>query len=213
MRQTPTFTPLCAVACLLIAFGSWGGATVATPAPIHDQSPSALAADTALLMAVITSLPRRYYHQMQFDPRVIKDDPNAIYIHAPGDYVEVAGPVVEARATVIPRLNATRRAENDWFSCAHGPGGLGRADSAGLALRAHGPERPYCVVAGVPRKGGGYFPAGGIDERASAPAGAYTTRVATFDPGTDVVYDVTAIPLASGRWRVIESTVLYQSWS
>ena len=151
---------------------------------------------------------------MRFDPRVIRDDPNAVMIHPSKDFEEAAGPVVKARAGLLPVLRATRLAGEHYFECARGPGGLGRAESAGLAMRAEaGIRHPYCVVAGVPRPGGPYFPAGRIDERPGVPAGAYTTRVVTMDPGHDIAYDIVAIPAGAGHWQVVKTVVLWQSWS
>jgi hypothetical protein len=212
MRHNWAF--LVIVACALGGMLAGGRATAQAPTPATVSPASGSAADTSLLLAVLRSLPRRDYHEMRFDPRVIRDDPNAVMIHPSKDFVEAEGPIVGTRALVVPLLRATRYVGDDYFACAQGPGGLGRADSAGLAMRAEvGNRRPYCVVAGVPRPSGPYFPAGRIDQRADVPAGAYTTRVVTMDPGHDIAYDIVATPAGSGGWQVVKTVVLWQSWS
>lgn len=178
----------------------------------QPQSAGGLAGDTSLLGAVLRSLPRKEYHDLEFDPRVVKDDPNLVFVHPPDDFVASDSATVESRAGLIPRLNGKRLVGYDYFHCSTGPGGLGRADSAGLARR-QSLRRPYCVIAGVPRQGGAYFPAGDIDRRSSAPRGAYTTRVITIDPGSHTVYDVVAAPGPTRGWTVVETVVLWRAYS
>jgi hypothetical protein len=159
LRSNPGIRVAAASGCLLLAVGGGCARAQAVPGAPAVRADTSLAADTALLLAVLRALPRQTYHEMTFDPRVIKDDPNAVFIHPPRDFVLAEGPVVEARAAVIPRVNATRYLADDYFACSRGPGGLGRADSAGLAMRAErGPRRPYCVIAGIPRPGGSLLP-------------------------------------------------------
>jgi hypothetical protein len=201
----------CALLAGKIVFACGPGA--AQTAAASFPADTALAADTALFAAVVRSLPRAAYHDLAIDPRVVADLPSVVFIHPPGDFVLAAGPVVEARAAVIPRLRATRHTDDDYFACSRGPGGLTRADSAAMARAARlGPRRPMCVVAGIPRYGGAFFPPAGIDRRGSTPHGARTVRVVSIDPGQYTVYDVVAAR-RGGRWRVLEKVELFRGWS
>jgi hypothetical protein len=203
----------CGVFLHLVGFALLSGCAAAQAVPPGPQGRArTLAGDTALFAAVLRSLPRAEYHDLAIDPRIIKDDPNVVFVHPGTDFMEPGGADVEARATVIAAFNASRLSGPDYRQCDRGPGGLSKADSATLAQITASNRRPYCVILGVPRPGGPYFPIGSIDRRAGAPAGAVTVRTVTIDPGEYTVYDIVAVPRGS-RWDVVERTVLFQGWS
>ena len=208
-RVDPGFPMVVLLLLLLVAGGSHAQTTVSGASV---DSGGSLAGDTALFATIIRSLPRAEYHDLMLDPRIIKDDPDIVWVHPGSDFLETDGANVDARAAVIRRLHAGRLSGPDYFACDRGPGGLIKADSAGLALLRRGPRRPLCITQGVPRPGGPYFPPGGVDRRGSAPAGAYTVRTVTIDPGKYTVYDVVCVRRGAG-WEVVEKAVLFEGWS
>jgi hypothetical protein len=179
---------------------------------LSARAGESLAGDTALFATVVRSVPRGPYHDVLVDPRLLKDDPNLVWV-GPVDLVETDGHRVEARAFTIPSLDAQRLTGSDYRRCEQGPGGLDKVpDAATLARLNANPRRPLCIIQGVPRPGGPYFPPGGIDRRGSAPAGAYTVRTVTIDPGKYTVYDVVCVPRGAA-WEVVEKAVLFEGWS
>ncbi len=180
--------------------------------------------DSTLLSTVLGVIRNEEGRAIRVDPRPLRADPRISYFVHAQDFEERDATVVEARTAVLSHHGTERFTFGNNDHCEVGRGGLAPPvdpdDTAAVArARAWRDVRPVCVLVGLPRPGGAYYPysgtfhRSGIDERARGIKRKWvSTRVITIRPGQTTVYDVVSAR-RGGRWRVLKVVKLDQTWS
>lgn len=146
-------------------------------------------------------------HAVRVDPRPLRtDDPDLTWVHE-DDFVEADHPLSEHRRRVLRSLGI------DTFDfpgdgCLEGGGGL-------PAMDAPLPPRPWprCLLIGLPRPGGAFYPAEGIGSRGAESDPRRTVRVIDTSSEGMFVRDVTAAPTPDGGWEIVDVVDLYRVFS
>ena len=201
---------MAAAAVLVLGTGCGAGAAPRPRLPTSLGLPRA-DADSSLFFAILRSLPRETYHRLEADPRPLKADPSIGLPHRT-ELAEVAPAMLTSNRAAIERLGGKPIDAYADAHCQSGPGSLGEASADSSAANTDGDPRPFCVVVGLPREGGAYFPPGQVDARGAAPANAVTSRVVVTTPSGQTGYDVVAVP-TSGGWQVVDRVQLWREWS